>query len=335
MVVFYHGLDLLPNLGSFSKSIFSYFGFLGVELFFVLSGFLIGGILIKDFQSQLDFFQIKRFWLRRWFRTLPNYYLFFLINVLLMGLLEAKPDLQHLIFLQNFAWRMPDTDFFGESWSLSIEEWFYIFLPLFIFGLSNGKKRSLAHAILATIVVIALFSLFGRMLLAELGFVSWRKTFRKIVLLRFDSLMVGVLGAYVKFYWIDYWKRFQGFLGVLGGLFLQAVVLYLYFTLDLDHSFVAKTFLFSLVSFSTLLLIPSLELLKDKQTMVYQGVARISACSYSLYLCNIPISKAVASALGAQIWSFFAYLVLCLALAQMIFKYFESPFLKLRDRFAN
>jgi len=56
-------------------------GHLGVELFFVLSGFLIGAILVK--QAQAARLRIGRFWLRRWLRTLPNYYLLLGINIVI------------------------------------------------------------------------------------------------------------------------------------------------------------------------------------------------------------------------------------------------------------
>src|SRR5512143_1796269 len=56
-------------------------GHLGVELFFVLSGFLIGAILAR--QAEIGRLQVGRFWVRRWLRTLPNYYLFLAINILL------------------------------------------------------------------------------------------------------------------------------------------------------------------------------------------------------------------------------------------------------------
>ena len=58
----------------------------GVELFFVLSGFLIGGILIKTFQKDNSFGikTISNFWIRRWFRTLPNYDLILILNIIVV-----------------------------------------------------------------------------------------------------------------------------------------------------------------------------------------------------------------------------------------------------------
>ena len=106
----------------------------GVELFFVLSGFLIGGMLIRIFEKS-NTFGIKtmgRFWIRRWFRTLPNYYLVLLINIFIVyfGIIHedfSQFNWKFFFFLQNFSG--PFTNFFWESWSLSIEEWFYLIFP--------------------------------------------------------------------------------------------------------------------------------------------------------------------------------------------------------------
>ena len=108
-------------------------GVLGVEVFFVLSGYLIGGILYRMIQSQdpLDFRDVIQFWVRRWMRTLPNYYFFLLVFVVIAVATGQQVDWSSLwrypFFLQNLT--EPPAVFYGISWSLAVEEWFYLFFP--------------------------------------------------------------------------------------------------------------------------------------------------------------------------------------------------------------
>ena len=130
LVLSSHVLWIYPPKSSIISQFLQLFGFLGVELFFVLSGFLIGTIFYKlylkdDFSIQSVFYFLKR----RWFRTLPNYYLFLLLNTLIAlyigySLIEWW---KYLFFLQNFHTTM--LPFFPESWSLSVEEFAYVGLP--------------------------------------------------------------------------------------------------------------------------------------------------------------------------------------------------------------
>lgn len=127
------------------------FGFLGVEFFFVLSGFLIGGILIKLTTSEggLSFEKIKSFWIRRWFRTLPNYYLIFVFSSINEVLYRHHYDshfLTFLIFSQNFT--SPPPPFFNVSWSLSIEEWFYVTFPILMLSFHYLQKNLNYHLML-------------------------------------------------------------------------------------------------------------------------------------------------------------------------------------------
>lgn len=109
-------------------------GLLGVELFFILSGFLIGRILIKllneckSLPINQKFDKLRYFWIRRWFRTLPMYYLMLIVNILIWihhngieNLKQLTFLLRNLIFLQNYN-QQASYMIFPESWSLSVED---------------------------------------------------------------------------------------------------------------------------------------------------------------------------------------------------------------------
>jgi peptidoglycan/LPS O-acetylase OafA/YrhL len=132
-VVVGHGKYLYPSTTPkiISKTISLIFGYDGVSIFFVLSGFLIGGILIKTLEKKRGEKKVLlNFWIRRWLRTLPPYFLI-LIILLILNLLftegfhfSKRFPLNFFTFTQNLFYRHPN--FFPEAWSLSIEEWFYL-----------------------------------------------------------------------------------------------------------------------------------------------------------------------------------------------------------------
>jgi peptidoglycan/LPS O-acetylase OafA/YrhL len=114
------------------------FGWMGVDLFFVLSGFLIGRQVLKPRLDSPGRF-LESFWTKRWLRTLPLYYVVLFVQVV------VKPAVFHVpfkgdvwrfaTFTQNYA---TPRDFVA-SWSLCVEEQFYLFLPLVVVAL--GRKR--------------------------------------------------------------------------------------------------------------------------------------------------------------------------------------------------
>ena len=75
-VMFGHSIFFLPTS---IKDQLHAFVIDGVNIFFVLSGFLIGGILIRDFEKKKTIKVLFNFWIRRWFRTLPNYFLILIV----------------------------------------------------------------------------------------------------------------------------------------------------------------------------------------------------------------------------------------------------------------
>jgi peptidoglycan/LPS O-acetylase OafA/YrhL len=154
-VIFGHGQQFLPSP---FKSVFYYLAPDGVTIFFVLSGFLIGNILLKMLQHDpLQKRLLFQFWKRRWMRTLPNYYLALIILCIVHLLFDPSFTMQsawkHFIFSQNLLTNQ-DSSFFQESWSLSIEEWFYLLIPALLFLLFYFFKPGKQKAVL-------LFCIFG------------------------------------------------------------------------------------------------------------------------------------------------------------------------------
>lgn len=137
LVVFGHGVGYVQSLFPNVVQTFKFSGFIGVELFFVLSGFLVGQMLIRYVEGNVSGW-LKTFYLRRMFRTFPSYALFLGLNVVL-AVLAMRPTLpdqlwKYVLFIQNVT--TPHPDFFPEVWSLAIEELFYIGFPLCFLAMS-------------------------------------------------------------------------------------------------------------------------------------------------------------------------------------------------------
>ena len=94
-------LLLFPNQDTTLLTAIRFFGAIGVDLFFVLSGFLIGGIILKQLkEGKVSFKDFLYFWTRRWFRTLPNYFLILILNILVFYFLHDKI----IVGISNFFW---------------------------------------------------------------------------------------------------------------------------------------------------------------------------------------------------------------------------------------
>lgn len=316
----------------------------GVELFFVLSGFLIGGILmeIKDWNIH----SLKMFWRNRWFRTLPNYYFFLLINVLLSLFLfrdieEFKPG--YLFFAQNFGFNANSENWFAESWSLAVEEWFYLLIPLLIIVLNILSKN---HAVLLAGIVLLMTSFvfkelqFENLKTTSLSFADFDIYFRKVTFLRFDAISLGILFAYLQkrkiFFQLNVFRYGALILSIFVIIFSiylietaqQRSVYYLIFA----HFMSAVGFAFSLPFFSELKI-------HCRTNWFTRSIVWISLISYSMYLIHYSIIDKIIKAffwpdsgIKAMI-TFIVYLSLTIGIAFINFKFFESRITQLRNRF--
>ncbi|MDT8394214.1 MAG: acyltransferase [Bacteroidales bacterium] len=312
----------------------------GVELFFVLSGFLIGTILIKIIHKNnyhLSRGKIFHFWKRRWFRTLPNYYLILLINFLLVKYAVIDGDIEQfnyrfLLFIQNFSG--PFTGFFWESWSLSIEEWFYIFLPvcLLLLLMAFPSKKG----ILAVIIILILLPLLYRIAHSgeNVDAFWWDVKFRKVVLMRLDTIIYGVLAAYIKYFHQNFWKKYKVY-AFFAGLLLMFAILYL--PRD-PNGFYAKTFYFSLTSISGMLFLPLADAKKDFRTGFGKVITHISLVSYSMYLINLGLvamvidkNFPVRDPMDGTLKYFLFWIIVFIG-STMLYYLYEKPVMDLRDK---
>lgn len=165
----------------------------GVELFFVLSGFFIGGILI----DQRDSPRLARvFYLRRAMRILPLYFLTLIISLAAAQTGWASPGPSfapaiYVLFLQNFALAMQnhwDVLAFSILWSLAVEEQFYLAAPWVVRWM---PKPRLPHLLVA-IILTAMLLRSG----LKLSWPDHRVGFHVLTPLRMDSLALGVLVAW-------------------------------------------------------------------------------------------------------------------------------------------
>lgn len=173
-------------------------GFFGVELFFVLSGFLIGRILLDILDRGASLRAWRIFLVRRWMRTLPLYYTVVVLLVIVWPPQPALPRHEFAAGLvwfatltQNLAWPMM-LNWFTVSWSLGVEEWFYVLFPtaLFVAAAACGRRAALA-------VTIGLFLVLPLALRWHVTTVAnWNEVTSKVVFCRLDAIGFGVAAAW-------------------------------------------------------------------------------------------------------------------------------------------
>jgi peptidoglycan/LPS O-acetylase OafA/YrhL len=254
LVLLYHYCKLFPHpewteiLGSF--------GWVGVDLFFVLSGFLIASQLFEGIKEN-NSVNLREFYFKRFFRIIPAYlavvFLYFAVPIFKEreGL---APLWKYLTFTQNLGLDLKTQRAFSHAWSLCIEEQFYLLFPLILFGLTFIRKRKvMLWGLLILFLGTALLRLLSWNLFVApfegdpLFGLNWSKYLYYPTYNRLDSLLVGVsLAAISKF--LPKTKQFfdRNYLTFLiAGLVLITVA---YLVCKEQASFNASIFGFSLVA---------------------------------------------------------------------------------------
>ncbi len=322
--VFVHNADNYPSL---HLQMISGNGWMGVDLFFVLSGFLITGILLDTKRSEGYF---RNFYARRFLRIWPLYYAVLLFMFVIVPFLRpseahavfdrSSPWWAFPLFIQNFVLRNPSgaTGPLGVAWSLAVEEQFYLVWPLVVRFCSEAQLRKITIAVICVSPALRFW-----LSLHQVDLYS--NTF-----CRLDGLMAGALLAVVV--------RSDGFVPAkfVGHAWLAflvsaplALVIATYHERWAVFSFTAA----ASVSFVYLSLFSTqrwLQALLTNRFLVYTG-----AISYGIYLLEkIPLD--VVKAFHLDKHAFLAFSITAAAtyvLAALSWNVLERPFLRLKRFF--
>lgn len=308
----------------------------GVAIFFVLSGFLIGGIIIKSFEKEISIKSITNFWVRRWMRTLPNYYLILLvlliINLLIGGGIDCLEYVKYLFFLQNSYFIIGN--FFPESWSLSVEEWFYTIIPILLLMISLllGQKISFKRKLFVIIILIILGVTFYRFVkyfnIEAKNYYTYDRYFLRQVFSRMDAIMFGVLGAWIRYYYSKIFYKGKKF-----GFWLGVLILILTHNFESIKDPILYIFAFSFTSFGVLLMLPLMDSWKFTTLGLRYPVVYCSLISYSMYLVNLSLIGNTLNQIElSNPLKFILFWFLTISLSIILYKYFEVPIIKWRDR---
>lgn len=251
---------------------------------------------------------------------------------------------QYFLFVQNFYPEIKHV--FNVSWSLAIEEWFYLLLPLFLLLVQRGKRTFNARMLLITFIVVVISVTVARSAVAIGSDISFDQL-RRFIPLRLDVLMIGVLLALLKVSYPDKYARIAStkvFVAGLAGVLSFAAYL---ICRDLmfggnNGNLLLETVGFPLLAFFVALVIPFLDSctrLQSCRGAHVKLITAVSTYSYAMYVVHHPIISfmtGVTSPLSfteaclAQL----SAIALTIITASILYHFFERPITNLREKFA-
>lgn len=333
--IFFFQLEL-PAVSALAPII----GFIGLEIFFVLSGFLLARSLFPIFMAD-DFGVVAavRFLRSRLLRIVPLYFFVVLINI---GIAAAMgypigQSWKYVLFLQNFSGPIPA--FFPESWGLPVIVFAVLFFVLLLFGCSkvvpqHFRSRTFPIVALLLLLVFMWTKWIYNTVHVQTDMAQWETTLRTVVLFRIDAVMVGVLAGWLfvncpvllqKAKWI------LAFFGLTGLLFLAVGVGYLQLLIEDFPTFWNVWYL----PLTSIILACFLPLLAAWSRQPIGLIAFLSKATFGIYLTHFSIVLLLmehfmmqdASVGGGMLFLAVGYLVLAVVVGWLAYR-IENAVLK-------
>lgn len=333
-------IDVFRSLAIISVVIYHFnswlkFGYLGVDLFFLISGLLVGGLLTKDLMlgNKIKF---SKFFFQRAFKIWPSYYAFLLFGGFLAFYfynftnpeqLIPKWDLKrYLFFYQNYT-GTPFHWSFDHVWSLCVEEHFYVLLPILYLIIQNvipEKYRVKLLFIFVFLVIIAgvLFKVFSYYYTN--GQDTYSATHNRI-----DALAWGVLlNLIIKFYPDKIKKTRFVLTAFTGGALL--FIFTISFSIYTENILFDKLFFHDLIPISFFLMLLSMFFLDFSKFRIFRFIAYYS---YNWYLWHPIFVIYLTKHFGNTLVGLVLYLLITFTVAVFATILIEEPFLKIRKLF--
>jgi peptidoglycan/LPS O-acetylase OafA/YrhL len=333
---------ILAVMLTHAKMRFTQGGFIGVDIFFVLSGFLITSILVREF-NQHQRIDLKNFYLRRVLRLAPALLVFLatftILSVLLLSSGKAQSNfidsLIALFYVSNWAWafQIHPPRFLAHTWSLSIEEQFYILWPIILISLFRFIRSRIN--ILVVILLLTVVSCVVRVYLA-FGGASMERLYNGLDT-RAVAILIGCLLGFLLssnimnegHHWLETSLKFLAPLSAISLLLLCAALsekdrAVYYYWLSLVEVLSGIVILDIIYSPSSIL----------RKILSIKILVWIGSISYGLYLWHFPIFRALRMMGFHRLEVLFIGIGCTFVVASISYYFLERPILKLKSRLA-
>jgi len=323
-------------------------GWVGVDLFFVLSGYLIANQIFSGTAKGRQL-SLAAFYARRALRTLPVFWLvlaLYFIFPTLMGGKTPPPLWTFLTFTQNIQLQ-PGTAF-SHAWSLCIEEQFYLVLPLvLVAGARLRGSVAQGWALLFTLLAFGivargvLWQDYGREDGGKIG--GYHPNIYYATLCRFDEFLPGIAVAMLKNFHPPLWARMMRYgqrwlvAGVVATAGMLTMVFHAYYIDDYGYGFFMTTFGYSLIACAFALLVVAA---LSPDSFLYRvripGAYQLALWSYSIYLSHKAIAFIVQRQLQpiapSSLLLTVVVIVASIVGGWLLYRLVESPFMNIRNR---
>jgi peptidoglycan/LPS O-acetylase OafA/YrhL len=334
-------LDMLRGLAAVAVMVPHYFLFVskeasgtweamsapGVEVFFLLSGFVLGPQIILCAERR-DLNTLATFLARRWMRTIPPYLVALIaISIIFSGTTRTADFLRYATYTQNLFFEANRHDYFPVAWSLSVEEWYYVIFPPIAIAFAATIRRRSAYVI-AVIAFIAAITVI-RTMFGDLS-PGWGENVRRVVVFRIDSIAYGFL-LYLAVRDRAIVRRKGRWLAAVAFLATGALLIFINVTI-VDAGFpslrAAQPFASAAFGASAVLFFASIDGLAAP-SWARSAMSFAGRVSYPIYLFHLVVLYAVPG-LG-----FLLYFCAVVLIAAAFHYSFEQPLLAMRPRYSS